>query len=157
MKLEYFQMVDRIVALDLNARTIAAQARVPDSSPVFEGHFPGYPLMPGVLLIETMAQTAGWLVVGWLRFGSMAFLASVKSAKFRRFVMPGEPLDMTARLTHDGSGFAVADASISTGGAPVGDATLMLRTVPFPTPDLRVHMASTADRIGLTALVNQHG
>ena len=63
MRLEYFQLIDRIAELDLAQQTIRAEARVPIESTIFEGHFPGYPLMPGVLLIEAMAQTSGWLVI----------------------------------------------------------------------------------------------
>jgi 3-hydroxyacyl-[acyl-carrier-protein] dehydratase len=47
MQLEYFQMIDRIEALDLDAATLVASSTVPDASPVFEGHFPGMPLVPG--------------------------------------------------------------------------------------------------------------
>ena len=64
MRLEYFQLIDRIVDLDLDDRTIRAEATVPTASTIFEGHFPGHPLMPGVLLIEAMAQTSGWLIIG---------------------------------------------------------------------------------------------
>ena len=70
----------------------AAEATVPTASTIFEGHFPGYPLMPGVLLIEAMAQTAGWLVVAANRFERMPFLAAVKDAKLRTFVTPGQVL-----------------------------------------------------------------
>ena len=81
MRLEYFQLIDRIVELDLPGRKISSEAVIPAESTIFEGHFPGYPLMPGVLLIETMAQTAGWLVVAANRFERMPFLAAVKEAK----------------------------------------------------------------------------
>ena len=57
---------------------------------MFEGHFPGHPLLPGVLMIETMAQTGGWLVLATLRFARMPFLTQVKEAKLRGFVAPGE-------------------------------------------------------------------
>ena len=107
MRLEYFQMVDRISLLDPEARVVRADSTVPDQSPVFEGHFPGHPLLPGVLMIETMAQTGGWLVLATLRFARMPFLAQVKEAKFRGFVTPGQALEVEARLVQDGSGYAV--------------------------------------------------
>src|SRR5690349_9710348 len=66
MKLEYFQLIDRIVDLNLNDKTITVEARVPTTNTIFEGHFPGHPLMPGVLLIESMAQASGWLLLGLL-------------------------------------------------------------------------------------------
>src|ERR1700761_4501913 len=98
MRLEYFQMVDRISLLEPEARFVAADCVVPDESPVFDGHFPGHPLLPGVLMIETMAQTGGWLVLAVLRFQRMPFLAQVKEAKMRSFVVPGQALRTEARL-----------------------------------------------------------
>ena len=106
MRLEYFQLIDRIVDLNLADRKISSEATVPTASTIFEGHFPGYPLMPGVLLIEAMAQTSGWLLVALKRFERMPFLASVKEAKLRTFVTPGQRLSITAHLDHDGSGYA---------------------------------------------------
>src|SRR5579872_3444919 len=105
MRLEYFQMVDRITLLDPEARIVRADCAVPDESPVFEGHFPGHPLLPGVLMIETIAQTGGWLVLATLRFARMPFLVHVKEAKLRAFVSPGQRLEAEARLVHDGSGY----------------------------------------------------
>src|SRR6187431_2875333 len=116
MNLDYFQLVDRIVELRLDERTVAVEARIPEHSTIFEGHFPGYPLMPGVLLIEAMAQTSGWLIVGLSKFERMAFLAAVKEAKLRQFISPGHTLSITARIAHEGSGFAVTDAEIHVGG-----------------------------------------
>src|SRR6266481_2064024 len=107
MRLEYFQLIDRIVALDLEARTVMAHAKIPPTSTIFEGHFPGHPLMPGVLLIESMAQVSGWLIIGITGFERMPFLASVRDAKLRTFVSPGQNLSLTASIVHEGSGFAV--------------------------------------------------
>jgi 3-hydroxyacyl-[acyl-carrier-protein] dehydratase len=149
MRLEYFQMVDRITALDSEARTVRADCVVPDASPVFEGHFPGHPLLPGVLMIETMAQTGGWLVLAVLRFQRMPFLASVKEAKLRSFVVPGQLLQVEARLLHDGSGYAVVAGNISSDGRKVADAEITYRVIPFPNDTLRGEMLATARRVAV--------
>ena len=149
MRLEYFQMVDRIAALDPEARTVRADCVVPDTSPVFEGHFPGHPLLPGVLMIETMAQTGGWLVLAVLRFQRMPFLASVKEAKLRSFVVPGQLLQVEARLLHDGSGYAVVAGNISSDGRKVADAEITYRVIPFPNDTLRAEMLATARRVAV--------
>jgi 3-hydroxyacyl-[acyl-carrier-protein] dehydratase len=147
MRLEYFQMVDRIVSLSVAEQTIIAEAVVPDESTIFEGHFPGYPLMPGVLLIESMAQTSGWLVVALTQFERMPFLAQVKEAKLRNFVRPGARLTVRASLVHQGSGFAITRADISHEGKPMCSSELRFGVVPFPTEDLRGVMQSWAKRI----------
>ena len=148
MQLEYFQLIDRIVALDPGSRSITVEAQVPQQSTIFEGHFPGYPLMPGVLLIEAMAQTSGWLLISLLKFERMPFLAAVKEAKMRTFVTPGETLSIEAVIAHEGSGYAMTDAKISVDGKLACNATLTFRHVPFPNPDLRGHMEAMAKRIG---------
>jgi len=148
MRIEYFQLIDRIVDLDLDGRTIRVDAQVPNESTIFEGHFPGHPLMPGVLLIEAMAQTAGWLVLAATRFERMAFLAAVKEAKLRSFVMPGQLLSITAKVLHEGSGYAMTKASITVNGKATCDAEFTLRIMPFPDPRLRANMEEVAARIG---------
>src|SRR2546430_9820276 len=121
MRLEYFLLIDRIVELKLGDQTIRTEATVPTTSTIFEGHFPGHPLMPGVLLIESMAQTSGWLIIGLTRFERMPFLAAVKEAKLRTFVRPGAKLELSASLLHDGSGYAITKASVAIEGKTVCD------------------------------------
>ena len=104
MRLEYFQMLDRFVEVKADERWIRAESKVPMQSPVFEGHFPGYPLMPGVLLIETMAQTCGWLVSAITGFTGLPVLAGVKEAKVRGAVFPGMEISTEGKIVHDGSG-----------------------------------------------------
>jgi 3-hydroxyacyl-[acyl-carrier-protein] dehydratase len=104
--------------------------------------------MPGVLLIEAMAQTSGWLLIALLKFERMPFLAAVKEAKMRGFVAPGELLNIDAKIVHEGSGFAVTSAGVRVGGELRCNATLTFRHVPFPNVDLRGHMEAMAERIG---------
>jgi 3-hydroxyacyl-[acyl-carrier-protein] dehydratase len=148
MRLEYFQLVDRIVDLDLANKTIRVHAAIPSESTIFEGHFPGHPLMPGVLLIEAMAQTSGWLVIGMNNFQRMPFLAAVKEAKLRSFIGPGTDLEISATLIHDGSGYAITKATIRVDGKATCDAELTLRVMPFPDEKFRSTMEQTAARIG---------
>ena len=148
MQLEYFQLIDRIADLNLGERTITVEAEVPKQNTIFEGHFPGYPIMPGVLLIESMAQTSGWLLLALMKFERMPFLGAVKEAKMRGFVSPGELLKIEASVVHEGSGFAITSAKVSVGGELRSNATITFRHIPFPHPDLRVHMDAMAKRIG---------
>src|SRR3982074_231522 len=104
MQLEYFYLIDRIVELNIDEKTITVEAQVPQQNTIFEGHFPGYPLLPGVLLIESMAQTSGWLLIALMKFERMPFLGAVKEAKMRGFVSPGEMLKIDASIVHEGSG-----------------------------------------------------
>ena len=149
MRLEYFQMIDRIVALDLGAGTIAADCTLPDESPIFEGHFPGYPIMPGVLMIETIAQAGGWLVMAGLRFRQMAFLAKVSEAKMRSFLSPGQAIRVEATQDHDGSGYAVVSGRIKSGGKLISEATITYRVMNFPNPALRDGLFEVARRVGV--------
>jgi 3-hydroxyacyl-[acyl-carrier-protein] dehydratase len=149
MRLEYFQLIDRIAEINLTDRKISAEAVVPTESTIFDGHFPGYPLMPGVLLIESMAQTSGWLVVAVTRFERMPFLAQVREAKFRTFVEPGARLTVTAALEHDGSGYAMTTAKITHEDKPVCSAALTFRVMEFPNAEMNRQMRDTAARIGL--------
>ena len=147
MRLEYFQLLDRIVELDLANRTIRTEATVPHESTIFQGHFPGYPLMPGVLLLETMAQTSGWLVIGITKFQRMPFLAAFKTAKLRSFIAPGTLLSGSARLEHEGSGYAVAQAEIKVDGKVTCDCEITFRVVDFPAPEMRSFMQKEAERL----------
>ncbi len=149
MRLEYFQLIDRVIDLNLADRKISTEAIIPTASTIFEGHFPGHPLMPGVLLLETMAQTSGWLLVAINNFKRASFLAAVKDAKFRTFVRPGERLNAEAKLAHDGSGYAITEAKIFRDGKKVCDATLTMSVLDFPNADMKRQMQEVAIRIGL--------
>jgi 3-hydroxyacyl-[acyl-carrier-protein] dehydratase len=113
--------------------------------------------MPGVLLIESMAQTSGWLIIGITGFTRMPFLAAVKEAKLRTFVSPGQMLSLQASLLHDGSGYAVTKAAIDVDGKTVADAEITFRVMAFPDPKFRTSMGEVAQRIGFPVEASGHG
>jgi 3-hydroxyacyl-[acyl-carrier-protein] dehydratase len=150
MRLEYFQLIDRVIELNLADRKISTEATIPTTSTVFEGHFPGNPLMPGVLLLETMAQTSGWLLVAMNGYKRAAYLAAVKDAKFRTFVRPGERITIEAKMAHDGSGYAITEARILRDGKKICDATLTMSVLDFPNAEMEKQVRDLAIRIGFT-------
>jgi len=148
MQLEYFQMIDRILNVDPDGKTIRCQSGVPRQSPVFEGHFPGHPLMPGVLLIETMAQASGFLILSLSNYTKMPFLVGVKEGKLRTFVEPETPLEISAEIDHDGSGFAMTKASITSESKKICDARLTFKTMPFPSDEFAAMMRKRGKELG---------
>ena len=157
MRIEYFQLIDRVTDLNLSKLTIQAEAIVPTVSTIFEGHFPGRPLMPGVLLVESMAQAAGWLIIARTRFERMPFLAALKEVKLRTFVTPGQVLAVSAKLVHEGSGFAMAEAEVRVDGKTVCDADITFRVVDFPKGEFLASMQDVAKRIALPMEPVAHG
>ena len=156
MQLETFQLIDRIVDLNIGEKTITVEAQVPEHSTIFEGHFPGFPIMPGVLLTEAMAQSSGWLLLGVMKFERMPFLAMIKEAKMRGFVSPGQLLTIEAKIEHEGSGFAVTSAKARVGSELKCSADLTFRHIPFPDPALRVFMDAMAHKIGFPQQAMPH-
>jgi 3-hydroxyacyl-[acyl-carrier-protein] dehydratase len=147
MQLEYFQLIDRILDLNMDEKKITVEAQVPQHSTIFEGHFPGHPIMPGVLLIESMAQTSGWLLIALMKFERMPFLAAVKEAKMRGFVTPGELLTIEAGIVHEGSGYAITEAKVRVDGKLKCNATITFTLIPPPNSEFRGYMDAMAKRI----------
>ncbi len=95
-----FLLVDRVVHIDLEANEIIGVKNVTANEPFFQGHFPGAPIMPGVLILEALAQTGGILVHKKGYTQKIALLLHVTGAKFRRPVTPGDVLYLHAQAIH---------------------------------------------------------
>ena len=93
-----FLLVDRIV--EMEPERIVGIKQVTANEPFFQGHFPDFPVMPGVLIVEAMAQTAGVLVLKSIpdRENKLVLLVAVENARFRRPVVPGDTLRMEMKL-----------------------------------------------------------
>lgn len=95
-----FLLVDRIIHINLEEDEITGLKNVTVNEPFFQGHFPGVPIMPGVLILEALAQTGGILVhqKGYVK--KIAVLLNVANAKFRKPVFPGDALYLHAKGIH---------------------------------------------------------
>ena len=150
MRLEYFQMLDRIVDVDVGERRIRTARTIPKANeePGVRRPFPGYPLMPGVLLIECMAQTTDELYSALANFDIMPILAGVKEAMMRSAVFPGDELRIRGPCGyHEGSGFTVAEVKGRRQGKAVCDAQITYRMLPYPNPQFRQAIRDWAERL----------
>jgi len=89
-----FLMIDRLVDV-VSGESVTGIKNVTNNEPFFQGHFPGKPVMPGVFIIEALAQTAGALVMHSLGFeseGRLVYFMSIDNARFRKPVLPGDTL-----------------------------------------------------------------
>ena len=93
-----FLLVDRILELEPGMRAVGLK-NVTVNEPFFQGHFPMHPVMPGVLIIEAMAQVGGVMILSIdENKGKLAYLGTISEAKFRRPVVPGDALEMEVVL-----------------------------------------------------------
>jgi beta-hydroxyacyl-ACP dehydratase FabZ len=122
-------MVDRIV--DMTDDSVVGLKNVSVNEPHFNGHFPGLPIMPGVLIIEAMAQVGG-LLVGKMAphtRGKVMFLASIEEAKFRKPVVPGDQLRIEMKMLRLKHTVAKMQGTATVDGQVVAEATLMCKLV----------------------------
>ena len=120
-------LVDRIV--ELEADRIVGIKNVTANEPFFMGHFPDFPVMPGVLIIEAMAQVAGVLVLKGIpdRKSKLVLLASVDNAKFRRPVVPGDQLRIEMRVVKRKASIAKMAGQATVDGQVVAEAEMMCK------------------------------
>lgn len=95
-----FLLVDGVISINLEENEIVALKNVTVNEPFFQGHFPHVPIMPGVLILEALAQTGGILVHQKGYDKKIAVLLNIAEAKFRRAVVPGDALHLYAKGIH---------------------------------------------------------
>lgn len=117
-----FLLVDRVLELDPGKRGVGIK-NVTVNEPFFQGHFPGTPIMPGVLIIEAMAQLGAVVVLGMPENqGKLALFAGIDKVRFRRQVVPGDQLRLEVEMTRlrgsigKGKGRAFVDGELAAEG-----------------------------------------
>ena len=122
-----FLLVDRIV--ELEPERIVGIKNVTLNEPFFVGHFPDFPVMPGVLIVEAMAQTAGVLVLKTIpdRANKLVLLAAVENARFRRPVVPGDCLRMEMKVIKRKSSVAKMAGVATVDGQVVAEVEVMCK------------------------------
>ncbi len=120
-------LVDRV--LELEAERIVAVKNVTVNEPFFGGHFPDFPVMPGVLIVEAMAQTAGILVLKSIpdRHRKLVLLVSIEGARFRRPVVPGDQLRIEMTLLKRKVSVAKMSGKATVNGVLVAEAEMMCK------------------------------
>ena len=128
-------LVDRI--LELEHDRIVGIKNVTANEPIFSGHFPDFPVMPGVLIIEAMAQVAGVLVLKEIadRANKLVLLASVDGAKFRRPVVPGDQLRIEMRVIKRKASVAKMAGTAMVDGVVVAEAEMMCKLADRPSEE----------------------
>lgn len=129
-----FVWVSRILACEPGV-SVVAELDVPVDLPIFQGHFPTYPVFPGVLIMEALAQTASFcLLVERADEGALGFFAGIDNAKFRNQVRPGDTITLEATIVKSSRRLCVAEVKASVDGQICATATQKYVLAPSNTP-----------------------
>jgi len=122
-----FLLVDRI--LECDEQRVVGIKNVTTNEPFFIGHFPDFPVMPGVLIVEAMAQVAGVMVLRSIpdRANKLVFLASIENARFRRPVVPGDQLRIEMKVVRKKASVAKLSGEATVNGVVVAEAEVMCK------------------------------
>src|ERR1700726_41770 len=125
-----FLLVDKILEMEPKKRIIGIK-NVSVNEPYFQGHFPGKPIMPGVLILESMAQTGGLLLLQEIpdRENKLLYFVAIDNARFRRPVVPGDQLRLVMNVVAWRGNFCKLEGRASVDGVLAAEATLMCMMV----------------------------
>jgi len=125
-----FLLVDRVIEYEPEKRVVGLK-NVTINEPFFQGHFPSVPIMPGVLIIESMAQLSGVLVFKTMpdRDSKLVFFAGIENARFRRPVRPGDQLKIEMELTYSRKSLGKLKGIATVDGERVASAEIMFSLV----------------------------
>jgi beta-hydroxyacyl-ACP dehydratase FabZ len=134
-----FLLVDAIEEMELRKRIVGIK-NVSINEHFFQGHFPGKPIMPGVLIIESMAQTGGLLLLQEVpdREKKLLYFVAIDNARFRRPVVPGDQLRVEVIVVAFRGDFCKLTGRASVNGELAAEATLMCKMVDIETDQLPV-------------------
>lgn len=121
-----FLMVDRIVEFDEGARIVGVK-NVSVNEEFFQGHFPGNPVMPGVLILESMAQTGAIMAKkspGGIKAESLIYLVGVDGAKWKKIIQPGDQMIIEMRFIKKKGPLWIMDGTVKVDGKVAAEATL---------------------------------
>jgi 3-hydroxyacyl-[acyl-carrier-protein] dehydratase len=126
-----FLLIDRVVEMVPRKRIVAIK-NITINEPQFQGHFPDYPIMPGVLMVEAIAQAGGALLLSEVpdRESKLLLFTSIENARFRRPVTPGDQLRIEVTVLNWRSRAVKMGGSITVDGKLVCDAVVMCQVVP---------------------------
>lgn len=120
-----FVLIDEILELEPGKKIVTTR-RIGENEDYFPDHFPGYPVVPGVLQVEMMAQSAGKCLMAALDGSRWPVLIQVRQANFRKIIFPGSELRIEAEIFSQTSGTASASAKIWCNEQVVADSTLLI-------------------------------
>ena len=125
-------MIDRVKHCEMNKRIVALK-NVSANEPYFQGHFPGRPIMPGVMILEAMAQAAGLLAFANEKTKDhIYYYAGIDNARFKRPVNPGDQLELDVTLERALRGIAKFGCIARVGGEVAAEATILCSAQPAP-------------------------
>lgn len=125
-----FLLIDRVKECEPGKKAVAIKC-VSGNEPFFQGHFPGNPIMPGVLIIEALAQAGAVAMLSLeANKGKLALFAGIKNAKFKRQVIPGDVLELKCEIIKEFGSMGVGEAVATVNGEVAAKAELTFAIVP---------------------------